>query len=136
MEYITEKVAYLKGLAEGLELDTTTKEGKLLVKIVEVLDEMALSISELDNVVDELDSYVESLDEDLAEVEEVVYADDEDCCDCGCGDCDCDCDDELDGFECENCGHTVYLAVDDFEEDEEILCPNCNAPLFAAPEEE
>ena len=38
---ISEKVAYLKGLAEGLALDTDTKEGKLIAAIIDVLDDMA-----------------------------------------------------------------------------------------------
>ena len=39
---ITEKVAYLKGLAEGMELDTGKKEGKLLSAIIDVLEDIAL----------------------------------------------------------------------------------------------
>ena len=38
---ISEKVAYLKGLAEGLKLDEETKEGKLIAAIIDVLDAMA-----------------------------------------------------------------------------------------------
>ncbi len=41
---ITEKVAYLKGLAEGLGLDAQTKEGKILQTVIDVLDDMALEI--------------------------------------------------------------------------------------------
>ena len=41
---ISEKVAYLKGLAEGLNLDTESKEGKLIAAIIDVLDDMAEKI--------------------------------------------------------------------------------------------
>ena len=44
---ITEKVAYLKGLAEGLGLDKDSKEGKLFAAIIDVLDDMALEIEDL-----------------------------------------------------------------------------------------
>ena len=132
MNYITERVAYLKGLAEGMDIKADTNEGKLMLKMLEVMEEMALAISDLDSAVDELDSYVDSVDEDLANLEEIVY-DDEDC-DCGC-DC-CDEEDELDGFVCEKCGDTVYLCLDDFDEDEEILCPSCHEPLFEQEEAE
>ena len=44
---ITEKVAYLKGLAEGMELDTEKKEGKLLAAIIDVLDDIALEIADM-----------------------------------------------------------------------------------------
>jgi len=44
---ITEKVAYLKGLMEGMELDTEKKEGKLLAAIIDVLDDIALEIADM-----------------------------------------------------------------------------------------
>ena len=44
---ISEKVAYLKGLAEGLALDTDTKEGKLIAAIIDVLDDIALEIADM-----------------------------------------------------------------------------------------
>ena len=50
---ISEKVAYLKGLAEGLALDTETKEGKLIAAIIDVLDEMSIRFEDIDdNLVD------------------------------------------------------------------------------------
>ena len=44
---VIEKVAYLKGLCEGLNLDGATAEGKVLVKIVDILDDMANDIEDL-----------------------------------------------------------------------------------------
>ena len=41
---ILEKVAYMKGLAEGLGLDGQTKEGKLLTVMMDILDDMALEL--------------------------------------------------------------------------------------------
>ena len=38
---ITENAAYLKGLAEGLKLDESTNEGKLIVKMLDVIEELA-----------------------------------------------------------------------------------------------
>ena len=46
---ISEKVAYLKGLAEGLNLDTDSKEGKLIAAIIDVLDDMAEKFAEVDD---------------------------------------------------------------------------------------
>ena len=51
---ITEKVAYLKGLAEGMELDTEKKEGKLLAAIIDVLDDIALELEDMKDYADEL----------------------------------------------------------------------------------
>ena len=44
---ILEKVAYMKGLAEGLGLDTKTKEGKLLTVMIDILDDIALELRDI-----------------------------------------------------------------------------------------
>ena len=49
---LTEKAAYLKGLMEGLGIDESTKEGKVLKAMSELLAEMADAIQELDQDVD------------------------------------------------------------------------------------
>ena len=46
---ITEKVSYLKGLAEGLSIDDTTKEGKIIKAIIDVLDDVAFSVADLED---------------------------------------------------------------------------------------
>ena len=46
---ISEKVAYLKGLAEGLNIDTDkSKEGKLITVIIGILEEIGMSIEDLE----------------------------------------------------------------------------------------
>ena len=46
---ISEKVAYLKGLAEGLDLDTAkSKEGKLISVMIGILEEIGMSIEDLE----------------------------------------------------------------------------------------
>ena len=54
---------------------------------------MALSISDLEDENARLEAYIDELDHDLADVEEEVYGEDDDCCcdDCWDDDCDCDC---------------------------------------------
>ena len=69
---ITEKVAYLKGLAEGMELDTDKKEGKLLAAIIDVLDDMALEIEDLKDAQEELGDGLDAVSDDLEDVEDVV----------------------------------------------------------------
>ena len=44
---LTEKVAYLKGLVDGLGVDETSKEGRIIKAIVDVLDDMALTVADL-----------------------------------------------------------------------------------------
>ena len=60
---LTEKVAYLKGLAEGLALDETTKEGKVLLAIVDLLDDLTDTVSQLDSDVDQIFDEIDAIDE-------------------------------------------------------------------------
>ncbi len=134
---LMEKVAYLKGLMDGLELDTTTKEGKILVAIADVLKEMSDTIYDISDEVTETVELVEAIDEDLAELEEDFYDDD---CDCDCDDCDCDCccdeddedydDEDEDMYECTcpTCGDTICLCQSIID-DGSIDCPNCGEKL-------
>ena len=95
---INEKASYIKGLAEGMKFDTTTDTGRLIKEMIGLLEDKALSISDLEDENARLEAYIDELDHDLADVEEEVYGEDDDCCcdDCWDDDCDCDCccDDE------------------------------------------
>lgn len=80
MSYMHEKVAYLKGLAEGMKIASDSKEGKLLHQIIEVLadfsdelDEVYDELDDLTEAVAEIDDYMEALDEDLTDLEEDMY---------------------------------------------------------------
>ena len=74
---ITEKVAYLKGLAEGMELDTEKKEGKLLAAIIDVLDDIALEIADMKADQAELYDGLDAVSDDLEDVEDAVFGEDE-----------------------------------------------------------
>ena len=50
---LTEKMAYLQGLIEGLDIDTSTKEGKVLMQMSEVLKEVVVYVDDLQSQVDE-----------------------------------------------------------------------------------
>ena len=128
---ITEKAAYLKGLAEGLDLDKTTKEGKLIDALLDMVAALADKVDELEGDIAELTEYVEELDEDLGDVEELLYDDeDEDYCDGDCEGCD-GCDDygmdETFEIECPKCGDTVCF--DESIDPENIICPACGEKL-------
>lgn len=118
---INESVAYLKGLAEGLEIDTSKKEGKLLTAMIDVLDEMADYVTELQETCDGLDELVDTIDEDLGSLEEDFYGDEED-------DEEIDCDGEIYEVTCPKCGDTVYLDEGTLLEGD-IDCPNCGQTL-------
>jgi predicted Zn finger-like uncharacterized protein len=116
MDYLFERVAYLQGLADGLGLDESSKEGKLLLKMVEVLDDFADAIVELDEEVAELEEFIDIIDEDLSDLEEFIY------------DEEFDYDYDFDEFECPNCGTVIYVDEDDFDAsgNVELACPECN----------
>ena len=76
---ISEKVAYLKGLAEGLNIDTEkSKEGKLISVMIGILEEVGLSIEDLEENALALGEEIDTISDDLADVESVVYGEDED----------------------------------------------------------
>ena len=119
---LKEKVAFIKGLMEGMEFDITTKEGKVLNAVVELLDQMADSVVQIDEDVDQLYDEVDALSEDLEDVESCVYGDEDD---------DEDEDDYDEEYEaglyeitCPNCGEVVYVD-EDMLADENLACPNC-----------
>ncbi len=70
-----EKVAHLRGVMEGMEFDTTTKEGKLLSLVIDILDDMAEEINEIEDDLDTLFDFADELDEDLGDVEQDLYGD-------------------------------------------------------------
>ena len=75
---LTEKIAYMKGLLDGMELDGSTKEGKAILQMAEVMEEMGVYIDDLQSQVDELTELCDLLDKDLGEVETDLYCDDDD----------------------------------------------------------
>ena len=68
-----EKVAYLKGLIEGLEIDGSTKEGKVILAVADILDEVAVTSEDMQDQIDEIVEVVDAIDEDLGEVERDFY---------------------------------------------------------------
>ena len=73
MANIKERVAYLQGLSRGLNIRLHSGEGKLLINIIDVLDDMAEEINNIQMGQADLETYVESMDEDLTDLEEEVY---------------------------------------------------------------
>ena len=126
MMTVTEKAAYLKGLAEGLNLEESKPETKLINAMIDVIDELALSVADLEDAVDMLTEQVDAVDEDLAELEDFVFEDEEydDDCDC-CSGC---CDDDYFEVECPACGEVICLDESVLDE-ESIECPACGETL-------
>ncbi|MBE6607383.1 MAG: hypothetical protein E7633_02335 [Ruminococcaceae bacterium] len=124
---LTEKTAYIKGLMEGLDFKADTPEKKILAAVIDLLDDIAIAVTEAEEDIEYLNDYVEELDSDLGDVESEIYEcdDDED------EDFDDEDDDDEDYYEavCPKCGEVIYLDEDLLECDD-ILCPQCGEKLI------
>lgn len=148
---LTEKIAYMKGLIDGMELDRSTKESKAILQMTEVMEEMAVYIDDLQSQVDELTELCDLLDHDLGEVETDLYCDDDEDDDDDWSDDDddeefrlgevlpadyddfaFDDDDDFDEVQyvvnCPSCEETVNLSERQLEEGS-IVCPHCGELL-------
>ena len=144
---ISEKSAYLKGLMDGLKLDTESNEGKMIAAIVDLLGDMSKRMVDIEDttiaISDELDEIEEDLDaiEDyILEEEDEDYDDYEDDDDAEFWDDeDEDYEDAEEGFDFGDEDTTVYEVkcacgnIIDFDEDVlesgSIVCPNCGETL-------
>ncbi len=118
---ISKKVAYIKGLADGLVLDENNKQDKLIKIIIEALDEMAAEISYLEDSYEDLCEQVDAVDEDLSNLEDEIYEEDE------TDSLDDMNDEEYYEIECPGCNE--ILCIDEDMLDEEITCPSCGMKI-------
>lgn len=127
---IGEKVSYITGLAEGLALDESTKEGKVLNAIIDVLGDIAEAIDEIDADLNEVTDVVIDLEDSVADLEDEVYDFDDDDDDDEYDDEDEDDSDSDEMYEttCPECNNTIGF---DYEQvaTGSIDCPNCGAHL-------
>lgn len=111
---LIKKAAYLKGMAEIAKIDLSEEKKKIFDAMLDLLEELAEQVNEMQLQLDEVDT-------DLADVEELFYEED---CDCCCDD-DCDCDDEdLYELTCKNCGEDFIIDGEDLDNGFAI-CPKC-----------
>ena len=79
MSKMGEKVAYLKGLAEGIGVNAETEQGKLMLAMIDTLEAFAAQQEEMAEELAELQEYVEEIDNDVSDMEEALLTlDDED----------------------------------------------------------
>lgn len=134
MSRIGEKVAYLKGLAEGLKIDETTDQGKLMLAMIGAMESIAQEGEELEARLNELSQYVEEIDDDVSEMEEALFSDEDDEDDDEDDDDDFEVGDEEDDgmieYECPHCGTVVFFDEEAFDMEEEHVCPNCHRKIF------
>jgi len=132
MSRISEKVAYLDGLMDGMNIKDD-KYAKLFTAIVDTLDVIAEEISDDEDILDDLEDSVDEIFENLDEYDELLFDDEDD------EDKDEDeTDDEFDPEDleddfyevvCPNCGETIYFDEDMLDSPDGLICPNCNEPI-------
>ncbi len=128
---LTEKIAYIKGLCEGLQLDESKPEVKVINAIIDLLDDITYDVQDMEELYDDLSAQVDEIDQDLAEVETELYDDGNK-----------DPNDDFDSYDeyydeeddpfyevtCDACGKKLNVSEDVLLEGE-IECPNCGELL-------
>lgn len=113
------KAAYIRGLMTGMEFDPASKNGKVIAAMMDLLEEMAATVTEHDNALDQVYDELETLDQDLDDLVMDLYGEDEE---------DGEEDEDLYEVTCPNCG--AVATVDEetlMDPDQELVCPNCGA---------
>ena len=143
---ISEKSAYLKGLMDGLKLDTETAEGKMIAAMVELLGDLSKKVTDIEDTTIAISDELDEIEEDLDAIEDFIMDEDEDEYD----DEDLDWDDEdedfEEGFDFGDEDTTIYEVecacgnIIDFDEETleagSIICDNCGETLEFSFEDE
>ena len=132
MNELAKRVAYLKGLADGFQIDTEKGEGKLLMEIIDALDGFADALQALSETQEEMNDYLEDIDDSVSGMEELLFGEDGE-------DEDDDGDEEDDGlieYDCPHCDTTIFFDENTFSMEEKHVCPNCKKPFFEGEDED
>ena len=129
---LSEKSAYLKGLMDGLKLDTEKPEGQMISGIVELLQGMTSAISDLEENAIAVSDELDEIEEDLDASEEFLMDDEDDddaydFTDDDGEDFDYD-EDVMYDVTCPKCGNEMQLTEDELL-NEPYKCPKCGEPL-------
>lgn len=115
------KAAYIRGLMTGMEFDPASKNGKVIAAMMDLLEEMAATVTEHDNALDQVYDELETLDQDMDDMVADLYGEDDE---------EAEDEDSEDLYEvtCPNCG--AVSTVDEetlLDQESELVCPNCGA---------
>ena len=119
MGYMKEKVAYLRGVAKGMEIDGDA-QGKLINLMIETMDEMAAALDDTELAMQEFDECIDDIYEELDSLEEYLFDDEDD---------DSFDEDDFVEVECPHCDETVFFSQDMLAGDD-LICPNCNESIL------
>ena len=140
---INEKAAYLKGLMEGLQLDTEKAEGKMIAAMVELLGDLSKKLTNVEDTTIAISDELDEIEEDLDAIEDFIMDEEDD------EDYDDDDDDDFDDYDDEDfdeegfdfgdedttiyevkciCGNVIAFDEETLEEGS-IICDECGETL-------
>ncbi|MDT8716590.1 hypothetical protein IAI10_07970 [Clostridium sp. 19966] len=122
MESIKSKMTYIQGMIEGLELDSQSKEGKVICEIVKALELISDKISDIEETQLNLQLYLEAIDDNMQDIDESYdecseYEDEFD-------------EDSFTEIQCLDCGEKIYVDKSIIDNHENIKCPNCSGDII------
>lgn len=117
MSELTNRAAYLKGLADGMKLDKEKDEAKLLSAIIDFLGDVAEEIQALDEEQGFIADVIDDIEEDIDTICDEIFDEYDDY-------------DEDEEFEviCQNCGEELVVAEEELMEGE-VICPTCGETI-------
>ena len=140
---ISEKSAYLKGLMDGLNLDTEKAEGKLISAIVELLGDVTKKLTDVEDTTIAISDELDEIEEDLDAIEDYILDEEDE-------DYEDDYEDDFDDYEDEDeydeegfdfgdedttiyevkcsCGNVINFDEETLEEGS-IICDKCGETL-------
>ncbi|HNX92960.1 MAG TPA: AraC family transcriptional regulator, partial [Syntrophomonas sp.] len=112
---MSEKVSYLQGLTEGMNITESSPQGKIISGMLNVMNEMADELNLMQQDFAGIKEYIESIDDDLFELEETVLD-----------------EEEFTQIKCRGCGEKLLIEKDilDDEDHIEVICPSCNEVVY------
>ncbi|HBC95677.1 MAG TPA: hypothetical protein DC034_02645 [Clostridium sp.] len=122
MESIRSKVSYISGLIDGLKIDESTNEGKIFLKILDVLESMAEEMENMSEAQKYTEDYMDAIDENLAYLQNDLYDEDYEAY-------RGDIDESFEEIRCPNCNDIVYVDKDMLGQRENVTCPNCHTNI-------
>ena len=139
---ISEKSAYLKGLMDGLNLDTEKAEGKLIAAIVDLLGDVTKKVTDIEDTTIAISDELDEIEEDLDAIEDYILDEEDE--DDEWDDEEWDDYEDEDDFEDEGfdfgdeettiyevkcaCGNVIAFDEETLEEGS-IICENCGEKL-------
>ena len=125
---LSEKSAYLKGLMEGLEIDTTKGEGKMIGAIVDMLEDVGFAISDIEENAIAISDELDEIEDELDAIEDYLIDEDEDEDDDEDEDFDFGDDEVVYEVKCPVCNEIIALD-EEIIESGSINCPKCDETL-------